>query len=323
MNTVLWKKALGDSRLLLICLVILLFAFCWLHVWITSQLPMGNFAGILQNIPQDWERLSPIPFDQLLTYAGRIVVIYEEPVTYLVMAIWTIGRSSDSVSGPIGRGTMESVLAQPISRGQLLATHSLITLLGVLVLSTTAFAGSYVGVYTSSVEQQSKRSWTLPLLGMNFSVTQDSSVEEERVPMRDQVDPKFFVPAAINYSCFGCFLAGMTTFLSSWDRYRWRTIGLAVGFYIVQIVLEVISLAADSFHWLRYATFLTVYEPIKIVNAVMSDWSFAWACSRYDESGEWVGLGPLGCDCVLLGLAFLGFLAAAIVFRRRDIPAPL
>ncbi len=40
---------------------------------------------------------------QLFTYEGRIPVSYEEPIVYLMMAVWAITRGSDSVSGAIER----------------------------------------------------------------------------------------------------------------------------------------------------------------------------------------------------------------------------
>jgi hypothetical protein len=36
-----------------------------------------------------------------------------------------------------------------------------------------------------------------------------------------------------------------------------------------------------------------------------------------------MGVGPLTYDLVLLGVGLVGYLAAAVVFVRRDLPAPL
>ena len=47
-------------------------------------------------------------------------VLYEEPMIYMIMTIWCVARSSDVVSGELGRGTMEILLSQPVSRRQAL-----------------------------------------------------------------------------------------------------------------------------------------------------------------------------------------------------------
>ena len=44
--------------------------------------------------------------------------------------------------------------------------------------------------------------------------------------------------------------------------------------------------------------------------------------ARYAD-GEFFDLGPLGYNLILLGVAVAGYLAAGIVFHRRDLPAPL
>ena len=111
MNRALWKKAIHESSLLFVGCGTVLYFFCWVRVWITSRLDMGRFQTILENLPASWQKLAPVPIDQLFSYEGRIAVTYEEPVVYLMMAIWTIARSSDAVSGGLGRGTMEMLLA--------------------------------------------------------------------------------------------------------------------------------------------------------------------------------------------------------------------
>ena len=49
----------------------------------------------------------------------------------------------------------------------------------------------------------------------------------------------------------------------------------------------------------------------------------AWSVVLYDSSGIFVEPGPLGYNLILLGFGAACYLAAGIVFHRRDLPAPL
>ena len=49
----------------------------------------------------------------------------------------------------------------------------------------------------------------------------------------------------------------------------------------------------------------------------------AWALAIYGSHGEFVEPGPLGYGLLLLGVGVLSYLAAGVIFHRRDLPAPL
>jgi ABC-2 type transport system permease protein len=319
MNRSLLKKAVRESYLLFGSCASVLFLFCWVRVWITSRLEMGRFRSILENLPEAWQRLAPVPLEQLFSYEGRIAVTYEEPVVYMMMAIWTIARSSDAVSGGLGRGTMEMLLAQPVSRKQVLLTHTAVTLLGVALLASIAYAGSCVGIATTTamVDAEPVR---VPLLGLDIPFTAGPPQE---TPMSTLVEPLVLLPAALNYFALGVFLVGFTTLLSSCDRYRWRTIGLTVGFYVIQTIFELIGLAVESLHWVKLVTFFSAYEPIRFVSQAVARPEVQWAFWSRDVDGVWQGLGPLGSDALLAGLGVAGITAATLIFSRRDLPAPL
>ena len=52
-----------------------------------------------------------------------------------------------------------------------------------------------------------------------------------KLPMSDLMDPSVLAHASVNLFALGVMLAGFTTVMSSWDRYRWRTIGIVSGIY--------------------------------------------------------------------------------------------
>lgn len=319
MNWALWKKNLSQSWLLLAACAAALSAFCWVRVWLVGQIEMTRFQRIVESLPESFQRLSPVPLEQLFSYAGRIALVYEEPMVYLVMAVWAIARASDSISGEVGRGTMEMLLAQPIGRLQILLHHAMATIAGVLVLAGVAYLATWVGLATTEVTvRPPPRSVGIPLWRLPIPVPLPPG-EPQRVPLRELVDPAVFWPATVNFASLGIFLTGLTTFLSSWDSYRWRTIGLAVGFFVVETLVELLAVALER-SGLRKLTFLAAYEPVQFVTSALDEPKRAW---QVFWSGDPLTLGPIGCDLVLVGLGLVGLLAAAVIFHRRDLSAPV
>jgi len=319
MNRALWKKAFRESWLLFAGCATVLYLFCWVRVWITSRLEMGRFQNILENLPESWQRLAPVPIDQLFSYEGRIAVTYEEPVVYLMMAIWCIARSSDAGSGGLGRGTWEMLLAQPVSRKSVLGMLTVVTMLGVLLLATLAYLGTWTGISTTSVTEISGPV-EVPIFGIDIPFTGGEPIE---TPMYLKVSAETFLPAAVNYFAFGTFLVGFTTLMSSWDRYRWRTIGIAVGFYVISTILELVALAVEGFGWVKCLTFFGAYEPIRIVSEAVSYPEREWAWIVLDEAGQFANLGPMSLNLALIGLRIAGMVGAVMIFCRRDLPAPI
>ncbi len=280
---------------------------------------MGRFQNILESLPDSWQKLAPVPIDQLFSYQGRIAVTYEEPVVYMMMAIWCIARSSDAVSGKLGRGTMEMLLAQPVTRKQVILTHTGMTLIGVIALAVIAYAGTFTGIQTTYVVE-ARPPLEVPFVGLDIPFTGGAPIE---TPMSEKVAPIRFLPAAVNYFGLGIFLTGFTTFMSSWDRYRWRTIGIAVGFYIISTILELVGLAVEGFEWVKGLTFFSAYEPIRFVSEAFTNPALEWAWVVRDAEGAIAKIGPLGGTGILTLLGLVGIVFGTVIFCRRDLPAPI
>jgi ABC-2 type transport system permease protein len=320
MNRTLLKKCIGEARLLWLACAAGLFAFCWVRVWLVGRFEMSRFQAVIEQF-REFERFSPVPFEHLFTYAGRIALTYDEPIVVLCLSLWAIARGSDSISGELGRGTMEMLLAQPISRLQLITTQAAVTVVGTALLAAVAWSGTCAGIATTTVKEEVTKTWTVP--GFGWKIPIPLAPKETRiVPMSEKVEAEVFLPAAANLFSLGFFLAGLSTFLSSWDRYRWRTIGITVGIYVVQMILKIVGMAVDDYAWLLKCTFFTAYEPESFVRIALNSPRDTWSVILY-EQGQWVELGPLGYDLVLILLGSVAYVLAAIVFCRRDLPAPL
>jgi ABC-2 type transport system permease protein len=320
-NRLLLKKSIAESRLLLIACTTAVYAFCWTRVWIVSQFSMVQFQTVLEQF-RDYERFSPVPFEQLFTYTGRVALTFDEPIVVGSISLWAIARGSDCISGEIGRGTMEMLLAQPVSRLQVLWSQTFVTLGGVAILAMASWLGTYSGIMTNSVEEPVVRSWTVPWLQLQIPNLL-AEKEVRRIPLRQEIDPGHLVPAAVNLFALGVFLAGLTTLFSAMDRYRWRTIGLIAMVYVTQMILKIVALASDQLAWLSRYTFFSAYEPERFVSIAMNSPESTWSFLMRDASGAWIGLGPMGYNSLLVGMGLAAYLAATLIFQHRDLPAPL
>lgn len=274
MNRALWTKAVGDARLLLAGLTVLMFGFNWLFVWLTSLVELGAFGMFLQALPSEFESLIGVPMAKVATTTGRIALAYIDPVVVFTIVTWSLARGSDVISGEIGRGTMELLLAQPVSRLSLLSTHAVVTTLGSLILAAAAWLGTCQGLASTGLLKE--------------------------------VEPRHFIPAALNVFAATFFLTAFTTLVSAFDSQRWRTLGIVGAFYIVELLLKIVARMAPRFDYLMYGTFLGAYEPQSLVIYPQTAWQIS-----------------LRTDGTLIGLGLMAYLAAAIVFSRRDIPAPI
>ena len=319
----LLKKTVGEAKWLLVACVIGLYAFCCMRVWLVSYVEMSRFASIIAQIWTDFERFAPVPLEQLLTYTGRIAVGFEEFIVILLVSVWAISRASDCVSGEIDRGTMEMLLAQPVSRLRILWTHSLVTLLGIIVLVAVAWAGVFTGIHMFTVlEEPPAPTLNIPLTSIEIPLP-GSPRPPVRVPLSDKVDWRIFWPAVLNLFALGFFLAGITTFLSSLDRYRWRTIGITIGFYVLQIAFKIIGRGFEPLRCLKYLSFFTTFEPQAAVYVAVHHREHLWDFALVDDQGRWIDLAPMGASLVLIGIGLCGYALATFIFCRRDLPAPL
>jgi len=322
MNRALIKKCINEAKWLLLACGTCMFAFCYVRVWIISRLDTDRFKKILDLLPEDWQRFSPVDFEWLITYPGRLSLTYDEPIVFLCVAIWAIARGSDCISGEIGRGTMEMLLAQPVSRFQVLATHSTVTVLGIVVLVSISFAATYVGIHTNTVKEEITPTWNVP--GFGFGIPNVLAKKETReVSLSEKVDVTVLLPAVVNLFSLGLFLAGISALMSSWDRYRWRTIGIVVGIFIVQLIVKIVGLASDDFAWMLNLSVLTAYEPEAFVKVADQFPEEAWNFIRYGKDGGFTAYGPMANHCVLAGFGIGSYIGATIFFLRRDLPAPL
>ena len=314
------RKYIGQSSLLFISLGVALFAFAWVRVWVVSLLDMGQFQTILEQF-REFEKFAPIDFDALFTYPGRVGMTFDEPIVILCTVIWCVSRGSDVVSGELGRGTLEMLLAQPIRRRTLLFSHATVSVVGLALLCMLVWAGIGAGVLATTVTESVQPPIVrIPWLNVDIPLSVDEPIQEE-IPLRDRVDVRTYAASTFQLFAFGLFLLGLSSMLSAIDRYRWRTVGSVVGLYVLQLVMYGLGKAASSLDWLLSLTFFSCYKPQKMTSLVTSDGLQApWSLTEKIPDGAFP---PLVYPLILVGLGLCFYGVATHMFTRRDLPAPL
>jgi ABC-2 type transport system permease protein len=150
-------------------------------------------------------------------------------------------------------------------------------------LATTAGAALLSGVLLAAV-------WSAVALG----------------PWSGTVSPARFVPAVANVFGLMVCMAGLAAAVSAADSHRWRTIGILCGFYVFSILAKLVGRLSTRYGWVGYLSVLNAYEPQRLVSGTPESWALL---ARYDG--------------VLLGVGLVAYLAGAVIFARRDLPAPL
>ncbi len=324
LRILLKKYFLETWPLWLPCALVLVF-FPWIRIWTVSQFELTGFAPLIEQF-KAFEKFSPVPLSQFLTYEGVIGLTFAEPVLLLALLTFSIARGSDVVSGELGRGTMEMLLAQPVARLKLLLSHGLICVVGLAGLCLATWIGIAIGLHTNAtLVLQPRSELTIPGTSVSFA----NPFEEPQTvmtPLTDLVSSKLYIAPTINLFALGFFMFCLSVFMSSWDQYRWRTIGLVIGVYVTQLLLFLLSKSTPSTRFLMPFSFFGAYQPDWMVQTIAKQEMPIFAIIRRSSASSGFipqyEIGPLGYSMILIGLGLGLYTAACVIFCRRDIPAP-
>lgn len=233
MNCAIWKKAISDAWRQLAASSLLLLAFTWVFVWLMSRFQVGAWGAMLNLLPNFVQPMIGIPLAKLATPLGQLSILYVHAITMLVCVGWSLARGSDSISGEIGRGTMDLLLSLPVWRLTVMAVPAVVATAGAAVLAGSVWLGTALALAC--------------------------------FPFDGQVWPGQFLPGALNLFCMVFCLTGITTLVSSWGHDRWRTVGWAGGFFIASIIVKMVARMWPPGWWLNYMTFMSLFQPQDLI----------------------------------------------------------
>lgn len=321
MSGPLLRKVWLETRWLLGACLLLMTFFFWMRVWLVSRLDSGRFQQILELLPNNFRSMVRVDFSFVVTHTGRLSIGFEEPMVLLVLSIWCISRGSDLVSGELSRGTMEMLLAQPISRRRAFFVPLVYSLVGVLALSCASLMGTWLGIATIIANEAYYPTLRIPVLGWEYPIPFVAPTET-KIPMYELVDWRSFWPGAVNLLCLGIAMLGLASLFSAYDRFRWRAIGSVATVLIIMTIFKVLAVSHPSLSFLNYLTLFSAYEPALFISQAETEPASLWSLSFVDGEGAWQWSHWI-YNLVLLSLGGGMVWQAARVFNRRDLPAPL
>ncbi len=221
MSWSLFTAILSRSRLTLgLCLTLAL-AFEWFFVHVTGviQEKIGIFK-ILGTFPKGLLKVIGAEQIDLTTPLGMLSLGYIHPLPWLALLTWIVGQASESIAGEIERGTMDLVLAQPISRKKIYFTHLLVVSIGLGLIGMAMWLGTILGLHTF--------------------------VEPDVRP-----SPWPFWRAGVTVFWIGWCVAGYAFFFSSLARTRMRALSATMALTILQELCNVVGSFWEEAEWLR------------------------------------------------------------------------
>ncbi|HVS35165.1 MAG TPA: ABC transporter permease subunit [Gemmataceae bacterium] len=318
MTLTLIRKLLRDCRVGLFVTALLLAAFQCLWARITSRIlsdlspyftQLAALAG--QNLGDVQNQVFGGPGKIIRTIIGGervdldramdlLSIGYVHPLVQAIFCVWAVGRASGALAGEVDRGTMELLLAQPLSRPRLVMAHCGVDLVVIPLLCLSLWGGTWLGTWMVGPIRPAKADLQLPPAVALIVKPEPEAQQRERL----HVDPAAFGRALPAVGGLLFAISGYTMALSAAGRYRWRVLGVAVFATLIQFLVNVVGQLWDVMEPLRPFTIFYYYQPQAMI----------LGASREEV---------LKSLAVLYGVGVAGYAVALWLFTRRDLPAPL
>ena len=88
-TSALIKRNLKRGKVVFISCTLALFLFVTMRTWAITLIDASQFREILENF-RDFEKFASVPFDQLITYTGRVAATFSEPMLLVCILVFVI-----------------------------------------------------------------------------------------------------------------------------------------------------------------------------------------------------------------------------------------
>jgi ABC-2 type transport system permease protein len=328
MTGTLVRKLLRDVRwpLLAVCLLLFLFSTLWVRVaWRVTTEVAPFFNLIAKNSSIDQTAIEKVVFNGpgkvSQAVLGGADIRFERPTDFLavemlhpvviiLVTLWGVGRTGGAIAGEIDRGTMELLLSQPVPRDRLVLAHLIVDLLVTPLICLSILGGTQLGLWLTG-----------PFIE-NHEVFNDlppaaRAIATAKPPAELPVDVGGQWKAALNLAGLIFAVSGVSLFVSSDGRSRWRALGWAILLVVVMFVVNVVGQLWEPIGRLRPLTLFFYYQP---QNVWLKD---VWMADVGEALGMAKGWVVVPSVVLLFAVGTAGYLAALRVFTKRDVPAPL
>ncbi len=257
------------------------------------------------------------------------------PTMITILPLWAISRSTQAIAGEIDRGTMELLLAQPVSRVGVWLGHAIAESVAMLILATLAVSGLTIGAWIiSPLEVKplspkllSKKTAIIAEIGPLRLRLEDpfrdrpgqSNLSQSKGPQdiseRLSIRPGHFLLALPQLFGFMASISGLGIVVSVLIRRRFIALGVGVLILLTMFLINLLGQLWGPLEPFRPLCFYYYYLPQEAPLGRIPMVDFR----------EWFGPGVVRIPSFLvqMALAAVGWVTALWLLRKRDIPAPL
>jgi ABC-2 type transport system permease protein len=295
MSFILVRKLMRDLRVGLVVVGLLLFAFEFLHCKSTEQAV----------------EISHKLFDQGLPLPVILRIVFNQEAARSVEKLIgadkiTIGQGLDTLTigyvhpllltilsvWAIGRAS--GAIAGELDKGTM-------ELLLAQPLARWRLVVSHFAVDCLTIPLLCGCLWAGTALGSNVFGLIELTARDPK-----PIDPILFGPALVNVAALLFAISGYTMAISSAGRFRTRVLGIAVVLALLQFLINLLGQTWPAIEFLRPWTVFYYYQPQGLI-------------LNLDGTMNEATRNVL----TLAAVGVVGYVAALVIFCRRDLPAPL
>ncbi|MDO8880299.1 MAG: ABC transporter permease [Coriobacteriia bacterium] len=232
MSWTLLRGTFTQRRTSILWYSVSLIAYSWLMTWFYPQIGGGQYADLIENMPPEMLALFGGTEVDFATLGGYFQTEYLGLMWMLITASALIIFAGKAFSGEIGAGTMEFVLAQPVSRVRFAITRVAALLLYIVVLAAVSFV-------------------PIALFGPSYDINLSAAIFWELF-------------------AFGCMfmlaVGGFALFVSSLFRDSGRAGAITAGVMGMFWIADLVSNVSEAAEVIDPINIVTYWQPGKIIN---------------------------------------------------------
>ncbi|MCL5407099.1 MAG: ABC transporter permease [Patescibacteria group bacterium] len=239
----IFSRAIKDRRIIILIYCLAGVAFLWMYIALFPAFKdqSASMEQLLKNYPESFLKAFNVDIKSFTTLEGYLATEQFSFMWPLLAIFMTVGFAAASFAGEIESGTIEILLAQPLSRARLFIGRYLA---GLAMFIVFVFFSIFAALPISAIYH------------INFKAEN-------------------FVMVAILAFLFGLAIYSIAMFLSALFSDKGKVFFITGGLLVVMYVLNILSALKENLADLKYLSFFYYFNPNKaLIYKEIDSWSY-------------------------------------------------
>ncbi|MRS11665.1 MAG: hypothetical protein EG823_01160 [Actinobacteria bacterium] len=241
MSWTLLRGTLHQRRTSMFWFCFSLALYSWMMVWFWEKMG-ADYGQMLENYPQEFLTLFGGNEVSFASMGGFFQIEYLGLMWMIIIGAAVVLFACKAFSGEIGAGTMELLLAQPISRARVALTRVVAFIGYAVLLNAFTFVPIQIFGPTYDVKLSAEVFWTVFLLGLLFTMG----------------------------------IGGLAMLLSSMFRDSGKPAAIASGMLLLFWIADMVANVSEAAEFFDPVNLVTYWQPGKIINGGSADAASWW-----------------------------------------------